>query len=70
MHGKIRNEYKILVGKDVGIRPLGILWYNLEDNIKSANKYIACDDVDSIQKAQDRVQRQTLENVALKLQVL
>jgi hypothetical protein len=53
--GKIRNECTVLVGKPEGKRPLNIVKYRWEDNIKVDLKGIGCDDVDSIHVAQDRI---------------
>jgi hypothetical protein len=48
MVGKIRNAYKILVGKPQGNRSLGRIGHIQEDNIKINLTEIAYEYVDSI----------------------
>jgi hypothetical protein len=52
-HGEKRNAYRILVGKPEGKRPLGILRYNLEGNIKMEIREIESGNMDWIHLAQE-----------------
>jgi hypothetical protein len=54
--GMTRNEYKILVGKAEGKRPLTRPRCRWEDNIKMELRKIVWDGIDCIHLAQDRGQ--------------
>jgi hypothetical protein len=51
--GKIRDQYKILVGEAHGERPVGIHRYRRENNIKMDRVGIGCEGTDWIQFAHD-----------------
>jgi hypothetical protein len=63
--GEKRNAYGVLEGK----RPLGRPRHRWEDNIKMDLKEIECGDMDWINLADDRDQRQALVNTIMNLQV-
>jgi hypothetical protein len=62
-------EYKILVRKSEGMRPLGRPNNRWEDNMKMDFKEVGCQDVDWILLALVRVQWQALVNTVRNLQV-
>jgi hypothetical protein len=64
-----RNEYKILVGKPEGKRPLARPRRRWEDNIRMDLRAVGCEDVEWIYLAQDRDQWRALLNAAMKLRV-
>jgi hypothetical protein len=66
-NGEKRNEYRILVGKPEGIRPLGRPRCRWVDNIKMDLREIACNGVDWIDMAEDRDQWRALVNMVLNL---
>jgi hypothetical protein len=53
-HWDMRNEYKVLVGRPEGKRPLGRLRRRSEDNIKMDLTETGSEGVDWIQRAQSR----------------
>jgi hypothetical protein len=63
----MRNVHNILIGKPEGKRPLRRPRHTWEDNIKVDLKETACENVDWIHLAQDRVQWQTLANMIMNL---
>jgi hypothetical protein len=63
-----RNEYRILVGKPEGKRPLGRPRRRWVDNIKIALREIGWDGMDWIDLVQDRNQWRAL-NTAMNLRV-
>jgi hypothetical protein len=67
--GDKRNAYRILVGQPEGKRPLGRPRHKWVDNIKIDLGEIGWDDVDWIDRAQDRDQWRALVNTALNLRV-
>jgi hypothetical protein len=67
--GEIRNEYKILVGKPEGKRPLGRPRRRWEDNIRMDLGEIGWEGVDWIHLAQDRDQWRALVNTVMNFQV-
>jgi hypothetical protein len=62
-----RNEYRILVGKPEGKRPLGRPRRRLMDNIKMDLREIGWDGVDWIDISQDRGQWRVLVNTVLNI---
>jgi hypothetical protein len=54
-HGEERSDYRVLVGRPEGKRPLGKPRCRWEDNIKLDSKEIGIDEANWIQLAQDRV---------------
>jgi hypothetical protein len=67
--GEKRNEYRILVGKPEGKRPLGRPRRMWVDNIKMDLRQTGWDGVDWIDMAQDRDQWRSLVNTVLNLRV-
>jgi hypothetical protein len=67
--GEKRNEYRILVGKSEGKKPLGRPRRMWVDNIKMDLRGRGWDGVDWIDMAQDRDQWRALVNMVLKLRV-
>jgi hypothetical protein len=67
-YGKMKNAYKILVGKPEGKRPLQRPGRISEDNIRMDVKEIGWD-VDWIRLAQDRDQCRALVNTVMNLRV-
>jgi hypothetical protein len=63
--GEKRNEYKLLVGKPEGKRPLGKPRRRWVDNIRMDFVEVGWDDVDWIGLAQDRDRRRVLVNSVL-----
>jgi len=66
--GKMRNAYKILVGKPEGKRPFGRPRRSWENNVKMDLKEIWWKGVDWIRLAQDRDQWWALVNTVVNLQ--
>jgi hypothetical protein len=66
---EIRYEYKILVGKPEGMRPLGRSWRRCEDKIRMDLRKIVWEVVDMIHLAQDRDQWWDLMNTVMTLRV-
>jgi hypothetical protein len=62
-----RNEYRILVGKPQGTRPLGRSRRRWVDNITRDLREIALDDMDWIDLAQDRDQWRALVSTVMNL---
>jgi hypothetical protein len=52
--GERRGEYRVLVGKPEGKRPLGRPRRRWEDNIKMGLQAVGCGGMDWIELAQDR----------------
>jgi hypothetical protein len=67
--GEKKNEYKILVRKPEGKRPLGRPRRRWEDNIRIDLIEIGWGDVDSIDLPQDRDQWRALVNTVMNLRV-
>jgi hypothetical protein len=67
--GKKRNEYKILVGKPEGKRPLGRSRRRWVDGVKMGLREIGWDGMDWIDLAQDGDQWRALVNTVMKLRV-
>jgi len=67
--GERRGEYRVLVGKPEGKRPLGRPRHRWEDNIKVNLQEVGCGGVDWINLAQDRDRRRALVNVVMNFQV-
>jgi hypothetical protein len=65
--GEMRNEYKILVGKPEGKRPLGRHIPRWEDNIRMDLRNTAWEGVNRIHLAQDRDQWRIVVNTILKV---
>jgi hypothetical protein len=67
--GEKRNEFRILVGKPEGKRPLGRPRRRWVDNIKIDLRGIGWDVMDWIDLAQDRDQCRTLVNTVMNFRV-
>jgi hypothetical protein len=67
--GKMRNAYRILVGKPEGKKPLGRPRRRWVENIKMDFRDIGWDGVDWIDPAQDRDQWRALVNTVMNLRV-
>jgi hypothetical protein len=65
----MRNEYKILVGRPQGKRPLGRPWRTWEDNIKMDFWGLGSVGVDWIRLVQDRDRWLALVNAVMNLRV-
>jgi hypothetical protein len=65
-----RNEYRVLVGKPKGKRPLGRLRHRWEDQIKMDLREIGWEGVEWIHLTQDRDRWRVLVNVVMNLRVL
>jgi hypothetical protein len=68
MRGK-RNAYRLMVGKQEGMRPLGRSRRRWVDNIKRDLGEVGWSDVDWIGLAQDRNRWRALVNSVLKLRI-
>jgi hypothetical protein len=68
-NGAKRNEYRILVGKPEGKRPLGRKRRRWVDNIKINLREIGWDGMDWVDVAQDRDQWRALVNTIKNLRV-
>jgi hypothetical protein len=62
--GKIRNEYKVLVGKPGGKRPLGKFRLRWEGNIKMHLMEVGWEDVGWIRLTEGRVQWRAVVNAS------
>jgi hypothetical protein len=69
MHEEKRNAYRILVGKQEGMRPLGRPRRRCEDNIRMDLREIGLGGMDWIDLAQDGDQWRALVNTVMKLWV-
>jgi hypothetical protein len=69
MHGEGRSDYRVLVGRPEGKRPLGRPRSRWEDNIKMDFRETGNDGARWIQLAQDRVQWWAFVNTAMNLRV-
>jgi hypothetical protein len=67
--GEGRGAYRILVGRPEGRRPLGRPRRRWEDNIKMDLQEVGWEDVDWINKAQDRDRWRAVVNVVMNLRV-
>jgi hypothetical protein len=67
--GKMRNVYKISVGKPEGKRPLGRCRSRWEDNIRVDLKEIGWDCLDWMHLAQDRDQWHAIVNTVMNFRV-
>jgi hypothetical protein len=67
--GKMRNVYKVLVGKPEGMRPHARPRSGWEDNIKMDLREIGLESVDWIHLAQDRDQWWALVDMVMNLWV-
>jgi hypothetical protein len=67
--GEKRNEYRILVRKPEGKRPLGRPICRWEDNIKMDIREIGCGGMDWVDLAQDMDQLRALVNTVMNLRV-
>jgi hypothetical protein len=68
-YGETRGEYKVLVGKPEGKRPLGGIRRRWEDNIKMDLQEGGFEDVDRIGLAEDRDRWQALVTAVMNLRV-
>jgi hypothetical protein len=68
-HWKIRNAYKILVGRPEGKRPLGSRRRKWVDNIEMGLRKIGLESVDWINLAQERDQWRATVNTVMNLRV-
>jgi hypothetical protein len=68
-NGEKRNEYRVLLGKPEGKRPLGRPRCRWVDNIRIKLGEVGWGDVDCIGLAQDRNKWRVLVNSVLNLQV-
>jgi hypothetical protein len=67
--GGMRGEYRILVAKPEGKRPLGKHRRGWEDNINIDFQEVGCEVMDWIELAKDRDRWRALVNAVTKLQV-
>ena len=67
--GERRGEYRALVGKPEGKRPLGRPRRRWEDNIKMDLQEVGCGGMDWIELAQDRDMWWALVNAVMNLRV-
>ena len=67
--GERRGAYRVLVGKSEGKRPLGRPRRRCEDNIKMDLQEVGCEDMDWIDRAQDRDRWWALVNAVMNLRV-
>jgi hypothetical protein len=67
--GKLRNAYKIFVGKYEGKRSLGKPRRIWEDNIRMGLKEIGWEDVDWMHVAEDRDRWRAVVNTVMNLRV-
>jgi len=64
-----RGEFRVLVGKPEGQRPLGRPRQRWKNNIKMDLQQVGCRGMDWIEMAQDRDRRRTLVNAVMNLRV-
>jgi hypothetical protein len=64
-----RDEYRILIGKPEGKKPLGRQRRRCVDNIKIDLREIGCCDLEWVDLVQDRDQWRTVVNTVMNLQV-
>jgi len=67
--GEERGVYRVLVGKQVGRRPLGRLRHRWADNIRMDLQEVGCVHMDWIGLAQDRDRWRTLVSAVMNLRV-
>ena len=67
--GERRVEYRVLVGKPEGKRPLGRLKRRWEDNIMTDLQEMGCGSMDWIDLAEDRDRWRALVNAVMNLRV-
>ena len=67
--GEKRGEYRVLVGKPEGKRPLGRPRSRWEDNMKMDLQEVGCGGMDWIKLAQDRDRWRALANAVMNLRV-
>ena len=67
--GERRGDYRVLVGKSEGKRPVGRPRRRWEDNIKMDLQEVGCGVMDWIEMAQDRDRWRALVNVVMKIRV-
>jgi len=67
--GERRGEYRVLVGKPEGKRPLGRPRRRWEDRIKMDLQEVVCEAVDWIELATDRDRCRALVNAVMGLRV-
>jgi len=67
--GERRDEYRVLVGKHEGKRPLGRPRHGWEDNVKMDIQEVGCGGKDWIELAQDRDRWRALVNAVMNLGV-
>jgi hypothetical protein len=68
-NGEKRNEYRILMGKPEGKRPLGIPRRRWEDNIRMDLREVEWGDMDWTDLVQNRHQWRALVNTVMNLRV-
>ena len=66
-YGERRGEYRVLVGKPEGTRPLGRPRHRWEDNIKMDLLEVGCGDMDWREMAQDRYRWKSLVSTVMNL---
>jgi len=67
VYGGWERLYKVLVGKPVGMRPIGRPRHRWEDNIKMDLQEVGCGAMDWIELAQDRDRWRALVNAVMNL---
>jgi hypothetical protein len=69
MEEEERGDFRILVGRPEGKRPLGRPWRRWENNIKMDLREIGIDGANWIQLPQDRIQWRAYVNTVMSLRV-